>query len=202
MVDQTVSDVLAILNDGALSVDQRRARIEAVALDRFDFRTMARLVLARDWRRLDAAQQEEFVEAFQTHLSSSYGGRIERYEQESVEVLGERVEPRGDVTVTTRIVGGEADGVEVQYRLRGRDEPWRIIDVVIEGVSLVSSFRSQFSEVVSREGPQGLIQRLHEKNAAAAARAADPDEGGGAEAEATGDEGSREPAADHPASAA
>ena len=81
-----------------------------------------------------------------------------------VEVVGARVESRGDVTVLTRIIGGQADGIEMHYRLREREERWRMIDVVIEGVSLVSSFRSQFKEVVSQGGPELLLERLKDKN--------------------------------------
>lgn len=165
MIDATAQAVLEVLKEPDLTPDERRKRIESIAYEQFDFETMSKLVLARDWRRLDAAQRDEFVEAFREHLSRSYGTRIERYDQVDVEVLGDRLEPRGDVTVRTRILGGEADGVAVDYRLRERGETWRVIDVVIEGVSLVSSFRDQFAEVIGREGPEGLLRRLKEKNA-------------------------------------
>jgi phospholipid transport system substrate-binding protein len=176
-VDETVEEVLAVLADPALSAEQRRQAIEAIAWERFDFETMSRLVMARNWRKLSPDQQSDFVQQFKKHLSRSYGGRIERYDQESVEVLDERLEVRGDVTVKTRIVGGEADGVEVQYRLRGRDGPWRVIDVVIEGVSLVSSFRSQFKEVIESDGVDGLLERLREKNQAPEGATADAPSG-------------------------
>jgi phospholipid transport system substrate-binding protein len=164
VVDQTVTEVLAVLNEPGLSTDQRRDRIEAIALDRFDFDTMSRLVLARNWRRFSTDQQGQFVEQFREYLSAAYGDRIERYDQEKVDLAGARLEPRGDVTVTTRIVGGEADGVQVDYRLRQRDDAWRVIDVVIEGISLVSSYRDQFTEVLGKGGPEELLRRLREKN--------------------------------------
>ena len=164
VVDRTVADVLTVLNEPGLSTDQRRDRIEAIALDRFDFDTMSRLVLARNWRRFSESQQGEFVEQFREYLSASYGDRIERYDQEKVDVAGDRIEPRGDVTVHTRIIGGQADGVQVDYRLRQRDGAWRVIDVVIEGVSLVSSYRDQFTEVLGNGGPDELLRRLREKN--------------------------------------
>jgi phospholipid transport system substrate-binding protein len=166
VIDETAQEVLDVLRAPDLTDAQRRERIESIAYERFDFETMSKLVLARDWRKLDRTQRGEFVEAFKAHLSRSYGSRIERYDQGGVEITGDRLEPRGDVTVRTRIVGGEADGIAVDYRLRHRGEGWRVIDVVIEGVSLVSSFRDQFGEVMSREGPEGLLQRLREKNAA------------------------------------
>jgi len=165
VIEATAQAVLEVLREPDLTSQERRDRIEAIAYEQFDFETMSKLVLARDWRRLDGTQREEFVTAFREHLSRSYGTRIERYDQVDVEILGDRLEPRGDVTVRTRILGGEADGVAVDYRLRKRGGAWRVIDVVIEGVSLVSSFRDQFAEVIGREGPEGLLRRLQEKNA-------------------------------------
>jgi phospholipid transport system substrate-binding protein len=62
-------------------------------------------------------------------------------------------------------VGGEFDGVELDYRLRQRDGEWKVIDVVIEGVSLIANFRSQFREVVGQKGPDGLLEQMRAKNA-------------------------------------
>ncbi len=171
VIEKTVAEVLAILRDGSKGAAGRREGLEALARDRFDFQTMSKLVLARNWKRLDKRQQAEFVEQFEAYLANDYGSRIERYDQEEVEVVGERVEPRGDVTVKTKVVGGENDGAEVDYRMRKKDGPWRIIDVVIEGISLVANFRDQFRDVLGREGPVALIEKLREKNAKPAAGA-------------------------------
>jgi phospholipid transport system substrate-binding protein len=168
LIEQTVVQVLAILRDESRSDDQRREQLEAVAQERFDFRTMSKLVMARNWKRLPAAERDEFVEEFTEYLANDYGSRIERYEQEEVEVLGERPEPRGDVTVKTKIVGGENDGALVDYRMRKGDAGWKIIDVVIEGISLVANFRDQFRDVMGREGPSAVLSKLREKNAKAA----------------------------------
>jgi len=165
VVRQTVDQVLAILANKDWPAEKRVSAIEQIAYARFDFDTIARLVLATNYRRFSAAQRVEFVNEFKSHLSRSYGSRVDRYEQEKVEITGARLEPRGDVTVLTRIVGGQADGVEMNYRLRSHEETWQVIDVVIEGVSLVSSFRSQFKEVVSQGGPELLLERLKDKNA-------------------------------------
>jgi phospholipid transport system substrate-binding protein len=136
-----------------------------VAEDRFDFRTMSKLVLAKNWKRLSKEQQAEFVTEFTEYLANDYGSRIERYEQEQVDIVGERVAKRGDVTVKTRIVGGANNDAEVDYRMRNRDGGWKIIDVVIEGISLVANFRDQFRDVMGKEGPVTLIDKLKEKNA-------------------------------------
>ena len=185
VMDLTVADVLAVLGDDALSSAEKRSRIEAIALERFDFEIMSKLVLKRDWRKFSDAQKTEFVVEFRTYLAKSYGSRITRYNQEAVDMAGERLEPRGDVTVLTRIEGGGADGVEIDYRVRNRDGQWRIIDVVIEGISLVSNFRSQFADVIRRGGPTELLARLRQKNAESAAQdevAAEGDDGPAGEA--------------------
>ena len=163
-IEQTVDGVLAVLRDPALSQGDRHAAIEAIAYERFDFTTMSKLVLARNWKRFSAEQRDEFLREFKNYLANAYGDRIDRYEQEEVEIVGEREEPRGDVTVRTRIVGGEYAGATVDYRLRGRTGRWLVVDVVVEGISLVSNYRDQFREVLSNGGPDHLLDRLREKN--------------------------------------
>ena len=127
---------------------------------------MSRLVLARNWKRFSKEQQVEYVSEFKTYLSNNYGNRIERYDQEEVEILSARDEPRGDVIVQTKIAGGQFTGALVDYRLRKTAGEWRVIDVVIEGISMVSNFRDQFKAVVSSGGPELLLKKLKEKNAA------------------------------------
>jgi phospholipid transport system substrate-binding protein len=164
-----MEQVLAALSDDALSSAERRAKIEKIAYGNFDFATMSKLVLRRDWKKFSEAQRSEFVDEFKLHLAESYGSRLERYDQQEIEIAGERAEARGDVTVHTVIVGGQFDGAQVDYRMRKQAEGWLAIDVVIEGVSLVSNFHSQFAEIVGREGPEGLLKQLRDKNAMPAA---------------------------------
>lgn len=164
VVEATVADVLSVLREAELPVPERRSKIEEIAYARFDFQTMGKLVLARNWKKFDDTQRVDFIVEFKRHLSRSYGERIERYEQEQVEITGEREEQRGDVTVLTAIRGGQFDGSEVHYRMRDRDGAWRVIDVIIENVSLVGNFRSQFKDIVGRNGPDGLIAQLRAKN--------------------------------------
>ena len=125
---------------------------------------MSKLVLARNWRKLDKEQRAEFVREFKRNLSRTYGTRLHRYDQEKVEIFGTQVEPRDDVSIKTRIIGGQFDAAEISYRLRNRDERWRIIDVVIEGVSLVSNYRSQFAEILNTGTIDDLLVKLRDKN--------------------------------------
>jgi len=166
LIEETADQVLVILRDPDKTKDQRIALLEDIAYERFDFTTMSRLVLGRNWKKLSTEQQPEFVEQFTQYLANDYGKRIDRFDDQEIIFLGEREEPRGDVTVMTKIVDQASGDSEIDYRMRRGDDGWRIIDVVIEGISLVANFRDQFREVLSREGPAGLLERLREKNAA------------------------------------
>jgi phospholipid transport system substrate-binding protein len=166
VIAETVEEVLAVLRDKSVSTQSRIRSIEEIVYGRFDLYVMSRLVLARNWKRFSEEQKAEYVEEFKRYLTNSYGSRIERYDQQTVEILGEREEPRGDVVVKTKIVGGELEGALVDYRLRNQTGDWRVIDVVIEGISMVSNYRDQFKSIVSRGGPELLLKKLREKNAA------------------------------------
>jgi phospholipid transport system substrate-binding protein len=167
-MERTVADVLKVLDDSSLSLQAKRDRIQAIAFERFDFVTMSKLVLKRDWKKFDAAQQQAFVEQFREHLSARYGEDLGKYEKERVEVTAQHAETNGDVSVKTVIRGGKFDGTPVDYRLR-QGSGWQVIDVVIENVSLVSSFRTQFADVLAKSGPVGVLKKLEERNAARAA---------------------------------
>jgi len=166
IVEKMTQAAIDVLGQKGLSSEEKRHRIEDLAYANIDFDIMSRLVLARNWGRLSAAQQAEFVRLFKEHLALTYGRSIESYNNEKVEVVGERDEGRGDWTVKTKILrgGGNAD-VLVDYRLRQENDAWRIIDVVIERVSLVANFRSQFQEIMGSGGPAKLLDVLREKNA-------------------------------------
>jgi phospholipid transport system substrate-binding protein len=165
VVDGLANRVVPILQDKSLSSDQKRERIEQIAYEAMDFQTLSKLVLARNWSKFSPDQQAEFIEQFKKHLSVTYGRNVDNYKNERVQILSERPEGYGDVTVLTKILrGGGGDDVVVDYRLRQRDGQWKIIDVIVEGVSLVSNFRSQFQDIVSNGGPDHLLTLLKEKN--------------------------------------
>jgi len=164
VVRDTVDAVIEVLATPNMKKEARISAIQEITYKHFDFATMSRLVLARNYKKFSPEERGIFVEEFKAYLSRSYGVRLDRYAQEKVDVLRGRLEQRGDVTVYTRIVGGKNDGIEVNYRMRARDDVWRVIDVVIEGVSLVANYRSQFKEVMNEGGPQLLLEKLKNKN--------------------------------------
>lgn len=164
-IQETADQVLVVLKNQSLSSEQKVHELEQIAYARFDFDVMARLVLARNWSKLTPEQQTEFVKEFKRHLSVTYGKNIENYGNEVIEITGDREEARGDWTVKTKIVRSGDDAM-ADYRLRKIDGQWKIIDVVVERVSLVANFRSQLQDVVATKGAAEMLRLLREKNAA------------------------------------
>jgi phospholipid transport system substrate-binding protein len=165
VVEATSHEVLALLADKGQTHAQRIEKLTAIAEQRFDLELMSGLILGRNRSKLSAPQRSEFLEEFKRHLTVTYGDSLEKYSNEQVELLSSRPEANGDITVKTRIVGGRAaEGINVDYRLRAKSSPWRVIDVFIEGVSVVQNFRTQVQEIVSSEGAERLISILREKN--------------------------------------
>jgi phospholipid transport system substrate-binding protein len=166
-VRTTVETAVTIMDDDSLTLDQKRTRVEALVDTHFDFPVIARLVVARRWRQFSEPQRIAFIDEFKRHLSATYGRRLDAFDDERVEFGKARVESNGDVTVETRVVGGDAgNGVAIAYRVRERDGEWYVIDVIIEGVSMDQNFRSQIKSLLQGSTPDELIEKLREKNAA------------------------------------
>ena len=167
VVQSTSDEVLAVLAEKDLSKQERRDKVRAIVLRSVDFETLSRLVLARNWSRFSPAQQQEFMQEFQEHLATIYGRRLDDYRNEKVEIVGDRREPNGDSTVQTKILrGGGSNDIEVDYRLRESNGQWKVIDFIVEEISMVANFRSQFQDIVASGGPEKLLQLLKEKTAA------------------------------------
>ncbi len=169
-LSDTVDEVLDVLRDPD-GTDAKLVRLEAITDRRFDFPRMTKLVLGRNRKKLSEEQQVEFQHEFKRHLTITYGNRIEGFAEEQIEIGDARLERNGDVTVKTKIVGGAADGLLVDYRMRESEGSWGIIDVVIEGVSLVQNFRAQIQDIVSSKGADQLIVELRAKNQSSASGA-------------------------------
>jgi len=166
VVRKLTDAVIAVLKQKELSADVRVTTIRDIVYDYTDFATISRLVLARNWSQLDTTQKEHFVEEFKKYLSITYGKNIESYSNENVQIVGDRDEGRGDWTVQTRNRRPQGGGdVLVEYRLRQKNGEWKVIDVLIERVSLVSNYRSQFQVIMANGGIDHLFEILREKNA-------------------------------------
>jgi phospholipid transport system substrate-binding protein len=162
-----VDRVLAVLEDPALKPEaraaDRRAAIRAVANELFDFRELSQRTLARHWQGRTQAERDEFVELFADLLERSYIGKIETYSGgERVQYLGES--PDGDlVTVRTRIVTKAGTEIPIDYRMHRAGDRWLVYDVVIEGVSLVANYRTQFNRIIQQSSFKDLLAKLAAK---------------------------------------
>lgn len=158
-VRSVVDEVLRILNDPALATQKERRRqlVKATVDQRFDYEEMAKRSLGPTWGRLSPAQRSEFVRLFGELLESSYSDKIDKYAGETVTFLGESTD--GDYAEVRTVLVRPNDRIPMNYRLVNKSR-WVIYDVVIEGVSLVSNYRSQFSQIISQSSYQELVHRL------------------------------------------
>ena len=163
IVDQTLAEVLAILDDAALTPDQRVASIEKIVRDHFDVDEVARLTLGKSKSRFSPPQATSYACEFEPYLSNYIASRLSSYQQEKVEIVSAKRQ-RSHVIVHTRIRGGKFANAAVDFRMRETGNQWRAIDVRFEGVSLVLNLRAQFKELLSNGGPEELLQTLGEKN--------------------------------------
>jgi phospholipid transport system substrate-binding protein len=148
----------------ALQSDRPTARraIEQIADETFDFTEMARRALGPHWRDRSAEERAEFTRLFREVLEDAYVGRIERYEGEQILFTGETVD--GPLaTVKTRVITRTGTEIPVDYRLHRVDGRWRVYDVVIEGVSLVANYRTQFNRIIQSGSYQDLVERLRRR---------------------------------------
>lgn len=165
-VRATVDRVIEILNDPGLQGPEhkaeRRGRVMSLISERFDFEELSRRTLARHWRKRTDAEKEEFVGLYTRFLQDFYMDRIEDNRRQKVVYTGETL--RGKVAeVQTLVVTAKGLEVPINYRLKQGPEGWKVYDVVIEGVSLVRSYRTQFGEVIQKQSYEGLIKMLREK---------------------------------------
>ncbi len=161
-----VDRVIKVLDDPTYKSQdrlvQRRALVRKIADDIFDFPEVARRSLGRHWQPLTEKQREEFTALFSDLLERSYVTKIETYGGEKITYASERVD--GDIaTVPTRIVTKSGTEVPVDYRLLKNGDKWLVYDVNIEGVSLVSNYRTQFNKIIQTSSFNELIHRLKTK---------------------------------------
>jgi phospholipid transport system substrate-binding protein len=164
-VQETVDKVLTILKDPRLRGDareqQRYEKLKTVLHERFDFAEMAKRSLGPEWNRRTAAEQAEFVRLFTDLLERAYLKTIEDVEQ--VRIVDQRVDgPYAEVE--TRLVDNKGVEFVVMYRLHNTGGDWKVYDVVVDHVSLVANYRTQFNRVLSRYSYEELIRRMKSRS--------------------------------------
>lgn len=166
VVQVAVEQVVRVVEDADLArpaaAEQRRMEIRRIAENLFDFPEMARRSLARHWTDRTSQQREEFVRLFTVILERSYFGKLENFSGDRIVYTAETVD--GDfATVRSKIIAGRKGEVPVEYRLHLVGSRWAVYDVLIEGVSFVSTYRAQFNRIIQTSSYDDLIQKMRSK---------------------------------------
>lgn len=169
VVRNTADHVLARL---AVEQDVIRANpgrvhvlVDEIVVPHFDFQRMSSWVLGKHWRRASEAQRAQFPQEFRTLLVRTYATALSEYTDQRIDYLPLRMQPGDtDVTVRTEIHQGAGPNIPVSYRLHQSGGQWKVYDVVIDGISLVTTYRSTFASHIRQRGLDGLIESLASKN--------------------------------------
>lgn len=165
VVRATVDEVIRILDDPKLKEPAkllpRRRMLEEVVSTRFDYAEMSKRALAAHWTPLSPAERTEFVELFKSFLSDRYAEKIEGYAGEQVHYLSERIEGNY-AEVRTKLRSSKVE-IPMDYRLYLKEDRWHAYDIVVDGVSLVKNYRSQFEKIIRADSYGELVRRLRER---------------------------------------
>jgi phospholipid transport system substrate-binding protein len=165
---QTVGgQVLDILQNDSLVREEKVDRLIALLEGPIDLDLIARLILGRHWREASEEQREEYLALFRAFALDSLASKLHVYQGQEFEIIGARVVSDQDAVVSTRILSADRPPLDVDWRLRQVDGGALVaIDVIVAGVSLIVTQRSEFGAVVQRQGLEGLLSELRQRTRA------------------------------------
>ncbi|RII30991.1 MAG: organic solvent tolerance ABC transporter substrate-binding protein [Geobacter sp.] len=165
VVKKTVDEVVRIVSDKDMKKNEqkRRQALKKTISVIFDYEEMAKRSLGKHWNQRSEPEKKQFTDLFASLLENSYASKIESYNNEKIiyvkdEQDGDHAEVRSKVVTTKR------DEFSLDYRLMNHNGKWMVYDVVIEGVSLVSNYRSQFNRIITANGYSELVKKLQNKS--------------------------------------
>jgi len=162
---QQVLDVLRKEGDQLKGDSQRLYQlIDDLILPNFDFVKMSSRVLGRYWRKASKQQQQAFIEQFQGLLVRTYAQALIDFRDQEIEILHTTTGANNPTVVHSRINQVAGPAIPINYRMLLQGDKWKVFDVTIDGVSLVTNYRATFSQEIKRNGLDGLIKRLAAKN--------------------------------------
>lgn len=164
-IKSTVKQMFVILNDEELKTparaEERRQQLEKVIGNRIAYDEMAKRSLGPQWSQLNDEERQEFVRLYAQLLRDTYSSRFDRYSDEKVEFLQETLQ--GDYAeVRTRLTSSKFS-LDVDYRMLQRAGDWRVYDIVVDGISLVHSYREQFTKIIRTYSYEELVAKLRQK---------------------------------------
>jgi phospholipid transport system substrate-binding protein len=149
-----------------LSKDKKKERVELLrgAVEPiFDFEEMAKRSLGPHWRRRTPAEQQEFVKLFQDFMEKVYSDKLDLYEGEKI-VFGKETIDQDFAQVESSIINNKGETISIIYKLRRADAKWKVYDAVVENISFINNYRSQFDRVIKSSSYEELVKRLREKS--------------------------------------
>ncbi|HUP97915.1 MAG TPA: ABC transporter substrate-binding protein [Usitatibacter sp.] len=169
LVKRVTDEVLAIIKaDKDLQSGNTRKVVELAeqkVLPHFDFTRMTRLAVGRNWAQASDAQKEALVKEFRTMLVRTYSTSLTAYRNQTIEVKPMKTAAADkDVTVRTAVLQQGGPSIPIDYAMEKADSGWKVYDVVIDGASLVTTYRGSFNDQIAKGGIDGLVKTLADRN--------------------------------------
>jgi len=177
LIKQTSEKVLSTLESNKEKYKSQPEEIfklvNDIILPHLDFRAMSKLALGKNWRKADNDQQARFVEAFKTMLVRTYSKSLTEYAGQEIKYLPYRPPAEGKRTTKVKTIIDQGSGPEIPiiYSLRIKDDIWKVYDIKIDGISLVTNYRNSFASDIRKVGIDGLIEQLLAKSEAKSEKA-------------------------------
>lgn len=162
IVKSTITRILKTLADDSLSEEQTRNRVAEITRERINYYEMSRRILAVNWAKAGPEQQRRFVELFTEILTNTYWSRIKKYRNEEVVYFTSSIEQEVYATVDT-VIQSETIEIPVTYRLKYTNGKWLAYDFLVEGASLIGTYRASFAEIIKNHGMDQLLKEMAEK---------------------------------------
>jgi phospholipid transport system substrate-binding protein len=159
---ETIDQVIAVLKASGNNPDGRRDKLRELIYPRFDFEEMGRRALGAHWRKLNSEEQKEFIKLFTDLLEGAYLETVASYKGEKIRYLDER-QDKNFAQVQTKIIDTQGKEYSVDYRLHSVDGSWKVYDLVIENISLVNNYRSQFNRILTKSSYKDLASAMKDK---------------------------------------
>jgi phospholipid transport system substrate-binding protein len=157
-VDTLATQVLTLVKDSGVSANEKKSKIESIFSDKVDIDFVAKFVLGKHWRTATPEQQSSYVAAYKPFILKNYASKLTKYSGQTYTLKNARAD--GDTNVVTMEINDpNGQKVNVDYKLKG-DSNFKIVDIAVEGVSLLTTQRSEFNGIVERKGVDGLIAAL------------------------------------------